>query len=97
MLPYDQVNAEFFYPSRKENKDTTPLVVKMAVETATCLLKELRDLNKATSDYLTSEEDVFSWGHTSNEEHQACIGKMATNDPAERPFAALTSQLQHFE
>ena len=68
----------------------------MAVEVAKCLLKELRDPNKATSDYLTSEEGVFSWGHTSDEEHQACIGKMATNDPAEGPFAALTSQLQSF-
>ena len=96
MLPYDQVNAELFYPSRKENKDTNSLVVKMAVEVAKCLLKELRDPNKATSDYLTSEEGVFSWGNTTDEEHQACIGKMATNDPAEGPFAALTSQLQYF-
>ena len=78
VLPYDRVNAELFYPSRKENKDTTPLVVKMAVEVAKCLLKELRDPNKAISDSLTSEEGVFSLGHTSNEEHQACIGKMAT-------------------
>ena len=38
----------------------------------------------------------FSWGQTTDEEHQACIGKMATNDPAESPFAALTRQLQGF-
>ena len=31
-----------------------------------------------------------------NEEHTACIGKNATNDPAESPFAPLTRQLQCF-
>ena len=45
---------------------------------------------------MTTEEGIFSWGHTSNEEHQACIGKIATNDLVEGPFAALKSQLQYF-
>ncbi len=62
----------------------------MAVEVADCFLQELSDPNKATSDYLSTEDGVFSWGNTSDEEHLACLGKMATNDPAESPFAALT-------
>ena len=33
---------------------------------------------------------------TTEEEHAAGIGMMATNDPAESPFAALTQQLQCF-
>ena len=68
----------------------------MAVEVAECLLKELRDPKKVTSDYLTSEGGQFSWGGTTEEEHLASLGKMATNDPAESPFAALTSQMQLF-
>ena len=72
------------------------MVLKMAAEVADCLLKELRDPKKATSDYLTSEEGQFSWGATTDAEHHACLGKMATNDPAESPFAALTSQMQSF-
>ena len=85
-----------FYPEREENVATDELVSKMAVEVAQCMLTELRDPKKATSDYLTSAEGQFSYGFTSEEEHQACIGKMATNDPAESPFAQLTRQLQNF-
>ena len=68
----------------------------MAVELANCLLNELRDPTKATSDYLSCVDGKFSWGMTSDEEHAACLGNMATNDPAESPFAALTQQLQGF-
>ena len=68
----------------------------MAVEIASCLLTELQNPKKATSDYLSSGEGKFSWGYTTQEEHQACIGMMASNDPCESPFAQLTRQLQSF-
>ena len=92
----DQLNAELFYPQRKENVETTKTLQLMACEVAECILKELRDPGKATSDYLSSVEGKFSWGQTTDDEHAACIGKMATNDPAESPFASLTCQLQSF-
>ena len=95
-MPYDKINAELFWPERDENKQTTDMVLKMATEVAACMLKELRDPKKATSDYLSSEEGQFSWGATTDDEHHASLGKMATNDPAESPFAALTSQMQSF-
>ena len=90
------LKAELFYPSRKENVATRETVQKMAVEMASCFLKELRDPKKATSDYLTSSEGKFSWGFTTEEEHNALIGKSATNDSAESPFAMLTQQMQQF-
>ena len=96
VLPFDQLNAELFYPNRKENTETTGMVELMAVEVAKCMLQELRDPDKATSNYLSSIGGQFSWGKTTDEEHHACIGKMATNDPAESPFAALTRQMQQF-
>ena len=96
VLPFDQLNAELFYPDRKENKETTGMVELMAIEVAKCMLQELRDPDKATSDYLSSTGGEFSWGKTTDEEHHACIGRMATNDPAESPFAALTRQMQQF-
>ena len=68
----------------------------MAVESSQCLLQELRDPKKAMSDHLSSTDGKFSWGQTTEEEHQACVGKMATNDAAESPFAALKSQSQTF-
>ena len=93
VLPFDQLNAELFYPDQKENKATTDTAKKMAVELSNCLLQELKDPTKATSDYLTCVDGKFSWGNTSDEEHEACIGRMATNDPDESLFAALTRQM----
>ena len=90
------LKAELFYPSRKENVATRETIQKMAVKMANCFLKELRDPKKATSDYLTSSEGKFSWGFTTEEEHNALIGKSATNDSAESPFAMLTQQMQQF-
>ena len=96
VLPYDQLNTELFYPVKEVNKATTKTVEIMAVEIAECMLDELRDPKKATSNYLMYADDKFSWGNTSDEEHYACLGKMATKDPAESPFASLTHQLQSF-
>jgi hypothetical protein len=96
VLPFDKLNAEIFYPTRRENTKTTEMVNLMASEVAETILNELHDPRKATSNYLTSVEGKFSWGQTTDKEHYASLGKMATNDPAESPFASLTHQLQSF-
>jgi hypothetical protein len=95
-LPFDQLKAELFYPVRDENKHTNTLVSTMAVKIADCLLQELNDPKKATSDYLTCQGGKYSWGMTTEQEHYTGIGKMATNDMAESSFAGLTQQLQSF-
>ena len=84
------LKVELFYLERTENIDTKALATKMAVDMASCLLIELLDRKKATSDYLSSGEGKFSWGYTTQEEYQACIGMMAYKDPSESPFAQLT-------
>ena len=96
VLPFDQLKAEIFYPTCRENTKTTELVKLMASEVAETILNELHDPRKATSNYLTSVEGKFSWGQTTDEEHYAFLGKMATNDPEEILFASLTHQLQSF-
>ena len=68
----------------------------MASEVAETILNELHHPRKATLNYLTSVEGKFSWGQTTDEEHFAFLGKMATNDPTESPFAFLKHQLQSF-
>ena len=95
-VPFDNVQAESFYLTRAENIQTTDLVSKMAVEVALCMLRELRDPKKATSPYLSSSNGKFSWGQTTDKEYLATMGKRATNDPAESPFAILTQQMQQF-
>jgi hypothetical protein len=67
-----------------------------ANEVAPAVLGELCDPKKALSNYATAVGGKFSWGQTTKEEHASCIGKNATNDPAESPFAQLTRQLQCF-
>ena len=96
VLPFDKLKVEIFYPERTENIATKDLANNMAVEMASCLLIELRDEKKATSDYLSSGEGKFSWVYTTQEEHQAFIGMMESKDPYESPFAQLTRQLQRF-
>ena len=47
VLPYDQMNAEMFYPLRQENVDTTAIVEDMAAnEVAPAVLGELCDPKK---------------------------------------------------
>ena len=96
LLPFNKLKAELFYPERTENIDTKALATNMAVEMDSFIFTELRDPKKATSDYLSSGEGKFSWGYTTQEEHQSCIGMMASNDPSESPFTQLTRQLQSF-
>ena len=96
MIPIDVLRAELFYPARDENKETTDMVKRMAAEVSDCIIAELQDPTKVTSNYLSSADGEFSWGKTTEDEHAAGIGMMATNDPAESPFAALTQQLQCF-
>ena len=96
VLPFDQVSAQIFYPTCRENTETTEIVKLMASEVAETILNELHDPRKATSNYLTSVEGKFSWGQTTDKENNAFLGKMATNDPSESPFAFLKHQLQSF-
>ena len=69
VLTFDTLKPELFYPSRVENQDTSPHVIKMAVELEKFFLVELRDPKKAISNYLSSAERKFSWGQTTDEEH----------------------------
>ena len=96
VLPFDMVKAELFDPSRKKHVATSKTVQKMVFEMASCFWKEWRDPKKTTSDYLTSSEGKFSWGYTTEDEHNALIGKSATNDSAKIHFVMLTQQMQQF-
>ena len=94
------VNAEIidklFNPKQASNMETNDLTIDMAMLAANCILKELRDPKKATSDYLSSVDRNFSWANTTEETHKNLIGTFATNDLAESPFASLTYQLDSF-
>ena len=48
-LPFDKLKAELLYPSRVENQDTSPHLIKMAVELVIFPLAKLLDPKKAAS------------------------------------------------
>ena len=68
-------------------------MVRLGAESASCLIKEMLDPTKLTSQHLSSEGGRLSWGKATQLEHEARMGKEATNDNTESPFGSLTSQL----
>lgn len=91
-----QLRSELFKPEREENQNTDELVKKMAKVAAECILKEMHDRKKHTWEHLDSQDGPLSMKHVTDEMHQAGLGKFAVNDVAERPFGALTQQMEAF-
>ncbi len=60
ILPYDELRAELFYPSRIDIWQTDGLVSHLGEEAATTFLIEFRNISKATLAYLSSISGKFS-------------------------------------
>jgi hypothetical protein len=93
VLAVDLAKCEVFYPTRRENQKTNDLCVNLAREVAMCLMLQVADPKKATSDYLSKCDGRFSWSKLTAEEKNATIGMRATNDPSECKFATFTKVL----
>ena len=72
------------------------LMVKLGAESSACLIKEMMDPTKLKSQHLPSEGGRLIWANTTQQEHEAIMGKEATNDNAEIPFESLILQLEIF-
>jgi hypothetical protein len=93
VLAIDLVKCEVFYPKQIENQKMHNLCVNLARGEKTCLLLEVADPKKATSDYLSKGDGSFSWAKSSAEDKNASICMRATNDPSESQFATSTEAL----
>ena len=93
VLAIDLAKCEVFYPTQRENQQTNDLCVDLAREVATCLMLEVADPKKATSDYLSKCDGRFSQSKLIEEEKNATIGMHATTDPSESEFAIFTKVL----
>jgi len=93
VLAVDLAKCEVFYPTRHEKQQTNDLCVDLAREMATCLMLEVADPKKATSEYLSKCDGRFSCSKLTAEEKYATIGMRATNDPSESEFATFTKVL----
>lgn len=96
MLSGERLRSELFHPEREENKATDDLVKKMAIAVAEVVLKEMHDKKKHTWEHLDSQDGPLSMKKITKAVHEAGLGKHAVNDVAERPFGALTHQMQAF-
>ena len=94
IIPLQKLKEKLFSSTDEVNKEIIHITGLLGSIAASALLKEIRDPNKATSDHLSRVNGKYSWGITTEDEHQDGLGEIAVNDPAESLFGATTRQLQ---
>ncbi len=95
MLPADLIPCKLFYPTQTENQESE-ILKKRAEEVANVWINELEDPKKTTSHHLSSTEGKWSWDEATEANKMAGLGKQATNDNAECPFAGMKEEYQKF-
>ena len=93
VLSVDKGTEMLFYPTDKQNMQTSELCSTLASGLASCLILELEDPRKANSDYLSVKGGKYSWAEVSDADKEACMGMKAVNDPSEAVFATFTEAL----
>ena len=93
VLSVDKGTEMLFYPTDKQNMQTSELCATLASGLASCLILELEDPRKANSDYLSVKGGKYSWAKVSDADKDACMGMKAVNDPSEAVFATFTEAL----
>ncbi len=63
---------------------------------ASVWINELEDPKKAKSYHLSSNKGKWSWGQATDGKKKAGLGKQATNDYAESPFADMKEEYYKF-
>ena len=93
-LPFDELRAELFYPTRRANRQTQDTACQLGKVIAATIIVELRDTSKATSHYLSSIKGKFSQAQITEEDRKANMNKMAHNSISESNHASSTAALQ---
>ena len=93
VLSVDKGTEMLFYPTDKQNMQTSELCATLASGLASCLILELEDPRKANSDYLSVKGGKYSWAKVSDADKDACMGMKAVNDPLEEVFATFMEAL----
>jgi len=93
-VPLKELRKELFHPTDQDNKDSTPMLEKLAAVAAQAWIDELVDPTKGTFRFLSESEGEYSYDHSSAELKEALFGMTAVNDLAESSFAGVTAQVQ---
>jgi hypothetical protein len=87
------VRQQCFYPDCQEIRQSNQFSAYLATQEATTILAELRDTNKATSQYLTSIGRRYSQAHISDSDRQINMGWASHNSYNERLHSTSTYAL----
>ncbi len=96
VLPWDDLRAAVFYPSRADIVQTHDLCCRLAVVAASTFLVEFQDTSKATHNYLSSISGKYSQAVISEGQRKAGFGKEASNSISESNFASATHSLKTY-
>ncbi len=81
-----------FYPTQIENQAPTQIVKTLGEEIAKISIKELEDPKKTTLYHLSNFVEKWTWSQATENDKKAGLGKQATNDFAESPFAGMKEE-----
>ena len=95
VLAIDGAVAELFYPTRMENRQSTPTCRELAVKLAIRGMAECVHPKKAIADHLSIINGKKSWIEISEDEKLATLGLRANNDPAEENFAVFSDAFEN--
>ncbi|KAL7538818.1 hypothetical protein ACHAXR_008923 [Thalassiosira sp. AJA248-18] len=95
-VPYKMLPKELFHPADHDNKDSASILEVVAKIAVQAIKKEPEDENKSTNKYLSISGSSFSYDHCSEQEKEAMLGKLATNDHVESSFAGVISQVRYY-
>jgi len=79
VLSVDKGTEMLFYPTDKQNMQTSELCSTLASGLASCLILELEDPRKANSDYLSVKGGKYSWAEVSDADKEACMSMVQRN------------------
>ena len=96
VIPYDEVRAAVFFPTRVDIRQTHDLCLELAVRWAASMRREFRDERKNTHKYLSASNGVASLAMISEEMRTDGFGIDASNSVCESLHAASTDMLVIF-
>ncbi len=84
---------EIFHPVHMENCESDDACMVLSQGIGTCIVLEMEDPTKVTSDYLNVIKGKYSMSQTTDEEKRASYGMRANNDLNEQNFACFDKLL----
>ena len=97
MLPIKEQLQELFHPIDSLNIESNFLIEDLAVVWVDTMISELTNKNKATHNYLSAYNGIYSWAKATDNEKKAGLGIMENNDISESSFGGISDYLDKYK